>query len=184
MALTAYLRLKGRKQGEFRGSVTLKGREGRMAVLESSHEVMVPVDGASGLAAGRAEHRPFIIVKEIDQATPALYQALIDGELLEEAELQYWAPKGRSAGAEAVRYTVLLRHARLTGIRFVQPDVLDPDLRAFPEAEELSLVYEQIEWHWSNPASSTTAQAKAAAPRAARKPRPARGARASDATPR
>jgi type VI secretion system secreted protein Hcp len=131
-----------------------------MAVLESSHEVSVPFDAVSGLAGGRAEHRPFIVVKEIDQATPALYRALVEAEPIDEAELQYWAPKGKGgAGAEIMRYSVRLRQARLVGVRFVQPDVLDADLRAFPEAEELSFVYEQIEWCWTQPGAHYAANA-------------------------
>lgn len=180
MALTAYLRLKGSQQGEIRGSVLTKGREGRMAVLESSHELTVPVDGVSGLAAGRAEHRPFVVVKEIDQATPALYRALVERELLVEAELQYWALKSKTAGTEVIRYAVQLRNARLMGMRFVQPDVLDADLRAFPEAEELSFTYERIEWRWMNPEASFAADAMQPGRRAAGAPlrsraRPARG---------
>ena len=33
MALNAYLKLKGQKQGEIKGSVTQKGREGKIMVI-------------------------------------------------------------------------------------------------------------------------------------------------------
>ena len=36
-ALNAYLKLKGQKQGEIKGSVTQKGREGRIAVIAVQH---------------------------------------------------------------------------------------------------------------------------------------------------
>lgn len=177
MARMAYLRLKGQKQGEIRGSVVQKGREGRIAVIESNHELSVPLDLASGQSSGHLQHRPFIVVKEIDQATPRLYQALIDGEVFTEFELQYWAARragaaASAAGTEVQRYTVRLGQARLRGIRFVHPDVLDPDLKDFPEAEELSFTYERIEWLWVDPPSSAVlnwspARAVAPAPPAA-----------------
>jgi len=155
----AYLRLKGSRQGEIRGSVVQKGREGRIAVIESNHELSVPLDLATGQSSGRLQHRPFIVVKEIDQSTPRLYQALIDGEVFTEFELQYWAARragvaATAAGSEVQRYTVRLGQARLRGIRFVHPDVLDPDLKDFPEAEELSFTYERIEWLWVDPPAS------------------------------
>jgi type VI secretion system secreted protein Hcp len=34
MALNAYLKLRGQKQGEIKGSVTQKGREGKILVIE------------------------------------------------------------------------------------------------------------------------------------------------------
>jgi type VI protein secretion system component Hcp len=52
---------------------------------------------------------------------------------------------------------ITLTDARLMGIRFVQPDALDPALKDFPEAEELSFAYTHIEWRWMSPASVASA---------------------------
>lgn len=49
MALNAYLKLKGQKQGDIKGSVTQKGRENKIMVIAVSHEVVSPRDMASGL---------------------------------------------------------------------------------------------------------------------------------------
>lgn len=157
MALTAFLQLQGSRQGKITGSVIQKGREGRIAVLESNHELGVASDAGTGQASGRLQHRPFVVVKEIDRATPQLYQALIDNEVFSQFELQYFARAARpgaGGGAETNRYTVRLSGAHLLGIRFVHPDVLDPALQNFPEAEELSFGYERIEWLWTQPALS------------------------------
>lgn len=160
MALAATLRIRAQQQGSIRGSLTQKGREGLIAVLESSHEVAVSSDPVTGLANGRAQHRPFVVVKEIDQATPALYQAMLNRELLTEFELHYWvrgsARAGR-AGSETMRYRVRLTNAHIESMRFVQADVLDPALEAFPEAEELSVSYQHIEWAWTDPPSVASA---------------------------
>jgi type VI secretion system secreted protein Hcp len=177
MALTAFLRLKAAKQGEILGSVATKGREGRIAVLESNHEISLPLDAGTGQATGRLQHQPFTVVKEIDRATPALYQALLTGEVFTEFELQYWARKGgAAAGAEVNHYTVRLKGARITHLRFVQPDVLDPALKAFPEAEELSFGYDAIEWQWNAPLSVASGSWHAGSPRVVSKakPRPSR----------
>ena len=47
MALQAYLNLKGQRQGEIKGSVTQKGREGKIAVIAVSHEIISPRDPAA-----------------------------------------------------------------------------------------------------------------------------------------
>ena len=65
MALNAYLKLKGQKQGDIKGSVTQKGREGKIMVIAASHDVLSPRDAASGLPTGKRMHKPFVITKVI-----------------------------------------------------------------------------------------------------------------------
>ena len=69
MALNAFLKLKGEKQGEIKGSVTQKGREGKIMVTAASHEVIIPRDIVSGLPVGRHTHKPFVITKPLDKSS-------------------------------------------------------------------------------------------------------------------
>jgi type VI secretion system secreted protein Hcp len=157
MALQAYLKLKGAKMGEIKGSVSQKGREGRIAVLGSSHAV------ASLEAGGPVQHQPYELIKPVDKATVPLHQALVTGEVFSECEIQYWTPSlggSTGAGVETQHYAVRLTNARLLDIDFEQPLTLDPDLRSWPEIETLRLVYDEIEWRWTNPAQSFSANAK------------------------
>ena len=84
MALNAYLRLKGAKQGVIQGSSTQRGQEGKIVVVASNHEIIVPRDAATGLATGKRQHAPIIITKEIDKASPLLYTALVTNEQITE----------------------------------------------------------------------------------------------------
>jgi len=88
VALTAYLRVVGTKQGEIRGSVTQKGREGRIAVIAMSHEFLSPRDASTGMAAGKRQHKPLSITKEIDRASTGLRTMLIGNEAAKEWELR------------------------------------------------------------------------------------------------
>jgi type VI secretion system secreted protein Hcp len=165
MALNAYLKLKGSKLGEIKGSVTQKGREGRILVLGSSHAL------GSAEAGLPLQHQPYELVKPVDQATPLLYQALVSGEVFSECEIQYWTPRtggSTGAGTEVQHYAVKLVNARLLDIAFEQPLTLDPALARWPESETLRLGYEQIEWRWTSTGKSAVADAKPKA-RAARK---------------
>src|SRR6185436_12501865 len=113
MALNAYLKLKGQKTGEIKGSVTQKGREGKIMVIAVSHEIVSPRDPASGLPTGKRMHKPFVITKELDKSSPLLYKALCTNENITEFELQFFAPKagGAGVGTEYNNYTVKLTNA-------------------------------------------------------------------------
>lgn len=150
MALNAYLKLKGQKTGEIKGSVTQKGREGRIAVIAVSHEIVSPRDAASGQATGKRQHKPFVITKELDRASPLLYGALVGNEHLTEWELQFFTPQKSAAGAgvEAQHYTVKLTNARIASIGFRMANNKDPELAKLTEYEEIAFTYERIEWTW------------------------------------
>ena len=109
MALNAYLRLKGQKQGEIKGSVTQKGREGSIMVIAVSHEIVSPRDPASGLPTGKRMHKPFVITKELDKSSPLLYSVLTQNENIPEWKLEHWTPQLSAvtgAGQEKQHYTV------------------------------------------------------------------------------
>ncbi len=150
MALNAYLKLKGQKTGEIKGSVTQKGREGRIAVIAVSHEIISPRDPASGQATGKRSHKPFVITKELDRSTPLLYGALAGNETLNEWELQFWTPQKSAAGSgvEVQHYTVKLTNASIASIAFRMANNKDPELAKLAEYEEIAFSYQKIEWIW------------------------------------
>ncbi len=160
MALNAYLTLQGVKSGDIKGSCTLKGRENQIVVIASHHAVSAPHDALTGLPTGQRQHQPFVITKEVDKATPLLYQALVNGEELSEFALHFWRPGVKSAmgtGGEVQYYTVKLRQARLTGISFHQPSTRDIEMQKVAEFEELAFSYQHIEWVWTDGEVSATA---------------------------
>jgi len=151
MALNAYLKLKGQKQGEVKGSVIQKGREGKIMVIAANHEVLSPIDQASGLATGKVQHKPFVITKELDKSTPILYNMLINNENITEWELQFWRPSissGTGVGTETQHYTVKLTNARIVDIGFKMLNNKNPDLVRYAEYEEVAFSYEKITWTW------------------------------------
>ncbi len=146
MALNAYLKLKGQKSGEIKGSVTQKGREGKIAVIAVSHDIISPRDAASGLPTGKRMHKPFVITKELDKSTPLLYNILTTNENIPEWELQFWQPS--ATGAEKQHYTVKLTNANIASIDFRMANNKHPDLMKFSEYEEVAFTYQKIEWTW------------------------------------
>jgi type VI secretion system secreted protein Hcp len=152
MALNAYLTIKGAKQGEIKGSVTQKGREGKIMVIAVSHDVMSPRDAATGLPAGKRVHTPFIITKQLDRSSPLLYSALAAHENLTTWELQFWAPG--PSGVEKQDYTITLTNASITSIKFRMDNNKHPDTASLAEYEDIGFVYQRIEWVWTDGAIS------------------------------
>jgi type VI secretion system secreted protein Hcp len=151
MALNAYLTLKGEKQGDIKGSVTQKGREGKIMVIAVEHEIISPRDPASGLPTGKRMHKPFVITKELDKSSPLLYRALCTNERISGFELQFWAPaQNPSASNEVQRYTVKLSDASIGDIRFHMPNNKHLELVRLSEYEEVAFTYKEIEWIWTD----------------------------------
>jgi len=151
MALNAYLKLKGQKQGEIKGSVTQKGREGKIMVIAASHQLLMPRDEATGMPSGRRMHKPFVITKELDKSSPLLYNMLVTNENITDWELQFWTPNLRSStgtGAEKQHYTVKLVNARIVDISFRMLNNKNPELTRYAEYEEIAFDYEKITWLW------------------------------------
>ena len=146
MALNAYLKIKGQKTGEIKGSVTQKGREGKIMVIAVSHEITSPRDAASGLPTGKRMHKPFVITKELDKSSPLLYNVLTNNENVTEWDLQFWSPS--ATGSEKQHYTVKLTNANIASINFRMANNKHPDLMKFAEYEEVAFTYQKIEWTW------------------------------------
>jgi len=153
MALNAYLKLKVQKQGDIKGSVTQKGREGKIMVIAVSHEIVSPRDAASGLPTGKRMHKPFIITKELDKSSPLLYNALVSNENIPEWELQFWTPQLKATsgtGTEVQHYTVKLTNANIASIDFRMDNNKHPDLMKFAEYEQVAFTYQKISWTWND----------------------------------
>ena len=146
MALPAYLRIVATTQGLVRGSVTQKGREDRILVLSSSHEIVSPRNPLNGRPTGKRMHKPFIIRKEVDRSSPILFQILCTNENIADWQLQFWRPD--RTGVERQHYTVNLTNATISGIQFRKPHIRrsDPKLVEF---EEVWFTYQKIEWIWT-----------------------------------
>lgn len=146
MALNAHLRLVGARQGEVRGSVTQKGREGTILVTGVFHQIVGPRDPVSGRPTGKRMHKPFIITKDLDRATPLLYSMLTRNENIVSWELRFYRPS--AIGLEKLAYTVELVNANISSIHFLMLHVKNPAHARVPEHEEVAFTYQKIVWTW------------------------------------
>ncbi|APR80522.1 Hypothetical protein A7982_05869 [Minicystis rosea] len=153
MAMMMYAYLKGQKSGQIKGSVLQKGREDSIGVIAVSHSIVSPRDVQSGLPTGQRMHKPFVFTKELDKATPPLYNILCTNENISEAVFKFWTPQIRAAsgvGSEVQHFTIKLTNANIASIDFRMANIRHPDLVKFSEYEEVALTYQKIEWTWTD----------------------------------
>jgi type VI secretion system Hcp family effector len=81
MALNAYIKVTGTKQGSMKGSTTRKGHGSWSEVISIRWGNLV--FAASGQSSGKRQHQPVTIRKEVDAASPQLLQALWSNEAVD-----------------------------------------------------------------------------------------------------
>lgn len=153
MSLMTYGYLVGQKSGQIKGSITQKGREESIGVIAISHSIVSPRDPQSGLPTGQRLHKPFVFTKEVDKATPALFNVLCTNENLSSATFKFWQPQIKATtgvGSEVQFFTVKLTNANIASIDFRQPNIRNPETMKLAEYEEISLTYQKIEWTWTD----------------------------------
>lgn len=149
MALSAFLTLKGQKQGDIRGSVTEKGKEGSILVHGFENGISNVLDQGSGLPVGKRQHEPLVIVKEIDQSSPKLWSALVTNENLTQWVLNVWTSSVRPGpGTERNIYRIELTNAN---VALIEESMVDDSIQAnqsLPLHEEVTFTYQKITWTW------------------------------------
>jgi len=137
MAAMAYLTAVGARQGDIKGDVTLKGREGSVALVSVSHEIDTPYDVATGHISGKRQHKPLVVIALLDRATPKLYQALVTNEVLTGVKIEFWRPAPEIV---APYYVIALTNAAIVGIE------LAPSAEPHDRNERLQIqfIYEKI----------------------------------------
>jgi type VI secretion system secreted protein Hcp len=145
VALSAYLSLTAESQGRIEGGCTRKGLAGCLEVLGVYHRIVAPRDPASGIPTGRRDHKPFVVVTAVDQASPKLYLALTRNENLPVCTLKFYRPW--PDGTERNHFTITLIDATISGIRFYLPNTRDVRLLKLETSQEVQFTYRRIEWH-------------------------------------
>ena len=135
------------KVAEYPGSSEKETREDTCDVFEIEHHIHQPVDQTTGMATGVRVHSPLRIVKQLDKASPGFHKAMCTGQNLKEVILDFWRidPGTRS---EAKYYTITLRNARIVDCRPYMPMSFLPQNESYRHMEQISFVYEEIEWNW------------------------------------
>lgn len=149
MPLSAFLTLKGQKQGDIQGAVTQKGKEGTILIHGFENEISSPRDAATGLPTGKRQHEPIVIIKEIDKSSPKLWSALVTNEALTQWVLNVWTSGViPGPGAEKNVYRIELTNASIALIDETMADDSVTENAGLPLHERVTFTYQKITWTW------------------------------------
>ena len=146
-----FLRLKGQKGGDVKGSVTLKGFEGSIQELDFEHLIVSPRDSQTGLPTGQRQHKVLAITIPLDQTAPLLLNIMCTNEMLSDFNLTTVPTQTRAAsgvGSGNLRYTTRLTNASIASIEHItKADANGANPKVYLK---ISFSYQKIEWTWSD----------------------------------
>lgn len=129
-AVNAYMTVKGVKQGPIRGD----------GMSENIRLISVVRDPATGMSVGKRMHSTITITKEVDAASPMLFQASTSHETLSEVVITF---EGASGGAKTAQRIVLTNATILS-------------VRKAGNKEQIKLDYQSIEVTWTDGGKTAT----------------------------
>ncbi|UYZ84356.1 Hcp family type VI secretion system effector [Entomomonas sp. E2T0] len=153
MPTPAYVTLVGTKQGlitagtfteDSVGNIYQEGHEDEALVQAFSHEIIIPRDPQSGQPTGQRVHKPLMITKVYDKASPLIFNALTSGERLSECTIKWY--RTSSAGVQEHYFTVKLEDAVIVDVKAYMPNCQDPAMSHFTHLEDVYMTYRKIIW--------------------------------------
>ncbi len=141
MAYTAYISIKGQKQGQFAGDGSSKQNKNRILITSFSFSVESPRDVATGQASGKRQYHPIIIRKHWGEASPQVYEALATNENLPSVLVEFTGVSAK--GIEQVDHSFSLTNATISALReFTEPAQSGSEI---DDLEEISFNFQKIE---------------------------------------
>jgi type VI secretion system secreted protein Hcp len=111
-AFHSYASFKGTKQGQLKAQSTkAREKDGWFEIVSFEMGAEVPVDPKSGRPAGKAQHKPIVITKQVDPASPLLLNAHVTNETFETVIIQTIDDNNK------VTKTTTLKNAVISDIR-------------------------------------------------------------------
>ncbi|MDR1041849.1 MAG: Hcp family type VI secretion system effector [Deltaproteobacteria bacterium] len=148
MALTSYLKVTGKSQGEIKGDCPQGGdKKDRILVYAVDHAVEIPRDTHTGLPTGQRIHKPLVITKHKDQASPLLFRACTTGENVD-LVLDFYRIK--PDGTEEKYFTVSVEEGIVVDMREYTPETFLPNNKPFFDMEQVSFTYSKITWTYND----------------------------------
>ena len=148
MALTAYMKVNGKSQGDIKGDCEQGGdKKDSILVYATEHKVEIPKDTHTGLPTGQRIHHPYKITMAKSQASPKLYKACCTGEQLE-VTLDYYRIK--ADGTEEKYFTVKMENAIVVEMDQLTPLTFLPESKPYHDMEDVQFTYSKITWTYND----------------------------------
>ena len=153
MATPAYMSITGEKQGLITAGAFTADSVGnsyqddykdQVMVQGFTHEMTIPRDPQSGQPTGQRVHKPLVITKVFDKASPLLLAALTSGERMSTVEITWY--RTSTLGTQEPYYTTKLEDAIIVEIKDYMHNCQDPANSHFTHLEDVHFTYRKITW--------------------------------------
>jgi type VI secretion system secreted protein Hcp len=114
MANPFFVKVRGSRQGEYKGESKRASRRDWIEGLDFSFELASPRDPATGRPTGKRQYKPILLMKEWGASSPQFLQALATNEMLTQVDFEFVSL--RPDGAEELTATVQLTNAAVTDV--------------------------------------------------------------------
>lgn len=143
MAMTIYMKVTGKNQGEIQGDCTQQGRENMIIGYSMDHTVEIPRDTHTGLPTGQRIHKPFEITTNMGKHTPKLFQACCSGEQMD-VETDFY--RINEKGQEEKYFSIKLQNAIIVESREWFPETFMEENKPYKHMQDIFFTYETIIW--------------------------------------
>jgi type VI secretion system secreted protein Hcp len=131
------------------GSSMEKGRKDWSDVRGFNHALQYPFDMRDNRGRGEPEHGACTVLKEIDKASPKLYEALAKKKKVDSLLLEFERDKPGEGSTEAY-FRIELHDCRVISARPHVPTSMGKDENSPPHMEEIGFAYRKITWTWDS----------------------------------
>jgi type VI secretion system secreted protein Hcp len=159
MAYHAYISLNGGKSNS-KGGPVHKMSYGPMSITPHNlgsalFQVKSQLDAGSGSLTGKRQHSPITIVREVDSASPLLWQGLCTNETLRAVDISL-VKRPSSGSGEVVVERITLTNAVISKVNRYTPRLSSSgSVHNTDELEEINFTFQKIAY--TNVAGSTSA---------------------------
>ena len=141
MAFTAYVSIKGQKQGQFAGDGSDRQNANRIRITGFWFSGESPRDAATGQASGKRQYHPILIRKSWGEASPEIYEAFATSEVLTSVLIEFITTNPK--GIADVDHSFSLTNASISAVRELTEST--PPTYDSEELEEVSFTFQKIE---------------------------------------
>lgn len=131
------------------GSSMEKGRSDWSDVRGFDHALQYPFDMRDNRGRGEPEHGACTVIKEIDKASPKLYEALAKKKKIDSVLLEFERDKPGEGSTEAY-FRIELHDCRVINARPHVPQGGGKDEVSPPHMEQIGFAYRKITWTWDS----------------------------------
>jgi type VI secretion system secreted protein Hcp len=157
VSLDAYMHIKGKKQGDISKDASKPDSLGQHAKSDSTNQekitvvafgmgIVVPRDMSSGVATGARNHQPVVFTKFFDRASPLLWQALAQNEMLDEVVCDFFLTDPNGMPKPQNFFKITWKNATLIEGRAYVPLTINPQNNFFQNMEDWSFTYKEVKW--------------------------------------